>query len=228
MTDRSTKDLLLDAAQRLFARDGVRETRIRDINELAGQRNPSALHYHFGTREALLEAILARYQRAVDVEVSAALDRLDAGGSDLGIREIVEAAVEPAVATLDTQEGRDCVRIIPPLLPALSRNLRAGDIYPITPGTRRILVLLDERMAERALPERVRRERLVSYAVVFTTLMGERANAVEGGGDLPLTADEFAIHLSDTLEGLLVASSHLADEERRASRRGARPERQVG
>ena len=77
MTERSTKDRLLDAAQRLFARDGVHGARIRDINALAGQRNPSALHYHFGSREALLEAILARYQRDVDINVAAALDRLE-------------------------------------------------------------------------------------------------------------------------------------------------------
>jgi AcrR family transcriptional regulator len=217
MTERSTKDRLLDAAQRLFARDGVHGARIRDINELAGQRNPSALHYHFGSREALLEAILARYQRDVDINVAAALDRLETGGRELGIREIVEAAVRPEVRTLDTQEGRDCVRIIPPLLPVLSRNLRAGNIYPITPGTRRILELLDQRMAERSLPERVRRERLVTYAVVFTTMLGERANAIEEGGELLLTGDEFAVHLVDMLEALLAAPSGLpgADRSRR-------------
>ncbi len=62
-----TKDRLLDAAQRLFARDGVQGARIREINELAGQRNPSALHYHFGSRMAVVEAILLRYQSAIDL-----------------------------------------------------------------------------------------------------------------------------------------------------------------
>ena len=52
-----TKDRLLDAAQRLFARDGVQGARIRQINDLAGQLNPSALHYHFGSRMAVLEAL---------------------------------------------------------------------------------------------------------------------------------------------------------------------------
>lgn len=201
----TTKDLLLDAAQHLFARDGVQGARIREINELAGQRNPSALHYHFGSRTALVRAVLERYQRAVDVTAAEALDRLEDAGHAPDVREIVEVVVRPEVQTLGTQAGRDCVRIIPQLLPELSRNLRAGVVYPITPVTRRIMAMLDERMATRSIPERVRRERLVSYAIVFTTLLGERAHQVEAGGDLLLTDPEFAVHLVDVLEAVLLA-----------------------
>ncbi|MGH9227250.1 MAG: TetR/AcrR family transcriptional regulator [Acidimicrobiales bacterium] len=214
MTRRSTKDRLLDAAERLFARDGVQGARIRDINELAGARNPSALHYHFGSRRALVEAVLLRYQSAVEVEVAAAFAALEASGREPDVREIVEAVVRPEVATLDTQSGRDCVRIIPQLLPELSRNLRAGVVYPTTPESWRILTMLDERMAAQSLPEHVRRERLVTYAVVFTTMLGERAHAVEEGGDLLLTSDEFAVHMVDTLEALLVAPSHVPTRKR--------------
>lgn len=211
MTDESpsTKDLLLDAAQQLFARDGVQGARIRDINELAGQRNPSALHYHFGSRMALVQAVLERYQRAIDVKAAEALDRLEGEGREPDVREIIEAVVRPEVKTLDTQEGRDCVRIIPQLLPELSRNLRAGVVYPITPVTRRILSTLDERMAAQSIPEHVRRERLVTYAVMFATLCGERAHQVEEGGDLLLSSGEFAVHLVDTLEAVLVAPSNV-------------------
>lgn len=209
MTARPTKDRLLDAAERLFARDGVQGARIRDINELAGARNPSALHYHFGSRGAVVEAILLRYQMPIDEHAAAALDALEATGRQPTEREVVEAVVRPEVAALDTQSGRDCVRIIPQLLPALSRNLRAGVVLPTTPGSRRILTTLDERMAARSLPEHVRRERLVTYAVVFTTMLGERAHALEEGADLLMSGDEFAVHMIDTLEALLVAPSNV-------------------
>lgn len=205
----TTKDRLLDAAERLFARDGVHSARIRDINELAGQRNPSALHYHFGSRMAVVEAILLRYQSAIDVTVADALDRIEVDGRDLDVRDVVAAVVRPEVTALDTQSGRDCVRIIPQLLPALSRNLRAGVVYPATLQSRRILDLLDARMAARSLPERVRRERLVTYSLVFTTMLGERAHAIEEGLDLLLNRDEFAGHMIDLLEALLTAPSHL-------------------
>lgn len=214
MTRRATKDRLLDAAERLFARDGVQGARIRDINELAGARNPSALHYHFGSRGAVVEAILMRYQTPIDEQAAAALDGLEATGQQPTERQIIEAVVRPEVAALDTQSGRDCVRIIPQLLPALSRNLRAGVVLPTTPGSRRILTMLDERMATRSLPEHLRRERLVTYAVVFTTMLGERAHALEEGGDLLMSGDEFAVHMVDTLEAMLVAHSSIPQRRR--------------
>ena len=65
-------------------------------------------------------------------------------------------------------------------------------------------------MAARSIPERVRRERLVTYSLVFTTMLGERAHAIEEGLDLLLSRDEFAIHMVDLLEALLTAPSRLA------------------
>jgi AcrR family transcriptional regulator len=207
---RGTKDRLLDAAERLFARDGVQGARIRDINELAGQRNPSALHYHFGNRMAVVEAILLRYQTAIDLKVAEALDHIEAAGREPDVRDIVGAIVPAEVEALETQSGRDCVRIIPQLLPALSHNLRTGVVYPATTQSRRVLALLDERMAARSLPAHVRRERLVTYALVFTTMLGERSHAIEQGPDHLLTRDEFTVHMIDVLEALLVAPSSLS------------------
>jgi AcrR family transcriptional regulator len=209
---RSTKDRLLDAAERLFARDGVQGARIRDINELAGQRNPSALHYHFGTRMAVVEAILLRYQSAIDVTVAEALAHIEDDGREPDVREVVSAVVPAEVEALDTQSGRDCVRIIPQLLPALSRNLRTGVVSPATVQSRRIFALLDDRMAGLGLPEHVRRERLVTYALVFTTMLGERAHAIEQDPDLLLTRDEFTDHMVDVLEAILVAPSSLSPD----------------
>ncbi len=73
---RDTKEQLILAAEHLFARQGIEGTHIRDINRLSGQRNPSAVHYHFGSKEGLLEAILVRHQQAVEVEVARRLDEL--------------------------------------------------------------------------------------------------------------------------------------------------------
>lgn len=216
MTEGDTKQRLIDAAERLFARDGVQGARIREINELAGQLNPSALHYHFGSRMGLVEAILERFQSSIDVEVAANLEQLEAGGREPDVHEIVGAVVEPELAALESQSGRDCVRIIPQLLPTLSANLRAGGVAdPATIQSRRILGLLDDRMAALALPDRVRRERLVTYALVFTTMLGERAHVIEQDSNPLLNNDEFASHMIDVLGALLIAPSHLSAERRR-------------
>lgn len=55
-----TRDRLLDAAETLFAKKGFGAVTTRAILRAAGQRNESALHYHFGGRQGLIEALHER------------------------------------------------------------------------------------------------------------------------------------------------------------------------
>jgi AcrR family transcriptional regulator len=54
-----TRDRILDAAERLFADDGFEGASIRAIVD-AAKVNLAAVHYHFRSKEALLEAVLTR------------------------------------------------------------------------------------------------------------------------------------------------------------------------
>ena len=56
---KTTKERILDSAEHLFARNGFRGTSLRAITGTAGV-NLAAVNYHFGTKEALLEAVLER------------------------------------------------------------------------------------------------------------------------------------------------------------------------
>jgi AcrR family transcriptional regulator len=51
---------LLDTALRLFAAQGIAAVSLREIRLAAKQRNAGALHYHFGSKEGLLRALLDR------------------------------------------------------------------------------------------------------------------------------------------------------------------------
>ncbi len=51
--------MLLDAATTLFAQRGIDNVSIAEIVRTAGQRNTSAVHYHFGSRDEILRAVLA-------------------------------------------------------------------------------------------------------------------------------------------------------------------------
>ena len=55
-----TRQRLLDAAARLYAERGIENVSIAEIVRAADQRNASAVHYHFGGRDDLLQALLAR------------------------------------------------------------------------------------------------------------------------------------------------------------------------
>ncbi|GGV45652.1 hypothetical protein GCM10010261_20120 [Streptomyces pilosus] len=52
----STRDRLLNAAEKLFLEHGVNQVSVRAINSEAGL-NPGAVHYHFGSRDGLVAAL---------------------------------------------------------------------------------------------------------------------------------------------------------------------------
>ena len=56
----STRDQLLDAAEELFIKEGLNGASLRAIGRRAGQRNASALQYHFENRDGLILALLGR------------------------------------------------------------------------------------------------------------------------------------------------------------------------
>ncbi|WP_344873415.1 TetR/AcrR family transcriptional regulator [Nonomuraea antimicrobica] len=60
------RSLIMDTAERLYATRGLAAVSIRQIGEAAGQRNKSAVQYHFSGRDALIKAILAEHAAAIE------------------------------------------------------------------------------------------------------------------------------------------------------------------
>ncbi len=56
----STRDVILDAAERLFADRGFAAVSMRQIAAEAGLKNQASLYHHFRNKRALYEAVLAR------------------------------------------------------------------------------------------------------------------------------------------------------------------------
>lgn len=65
------------AGEHFFARHGLDQVSVQDITKRSGQRNASAIHYHFGSREGLLEAITTEDQTRTDAVHQAGLDKLE-------------------------------------------------------------------------------------------------------------------------------------------------------
>jgi AcrR family transcriptional regulator len=59
----STVDRILDTAEALFAEKGFAETSLRAITSKAGV-NLAAVNYHFGSKEALIQAVFQRFLEA--------------------------------------------------------------------------------------------------------------------------------------------------------------------
>ncbi len=106
-----TKTSLLDAAERLFAEHGVTASSLRAITRAAGA-NLAAVHYHFGSKEALVQAVFARRLAPLNRQRLAALSRCEADGCR-DLDAIVRAFVAPPLRMIrDTPGGRDFARLV--------------------------------------------------------------------------------------------------------------------
>lgn len=102
---------LLDTAEELLDRHGIDGVSIRTLTKASGHRNSSAVNYHFGTREQLIAAVLARRQIVVESRRNTLLDELAASG-DVSPTAAVRAAMLPLVELLDDAAGRRYVRLL--------------------------------------------------------------------------------------------------------------------
>jgi AcrR family transcriptional regulator len=107
----TTRQQLISAAETLFAERTIDAVSLREINSTAGQRNSSALQYHFGDRAGLLRAVLARHHTDVDLRRHAMLDEYESSVDD-DLRALVGALVRPPASKLaDPDGGRAYLRI---------------------------------------------------------------------------------------------------------------------
>jgi AcrR family transcriptional regulator len=102
-----TCERILDAAEELFAERGILATSLRVLTKAAGV-NLAAVHYHFGSKQALLDAVLERRAKAVNLERLASLARMEAlaEGRQLHVAEILSAFVLPGARSLEALPDR--------------------------------------------------------------------------------------------------------------------------
>jgi AcrR family transcriptional regulator len=96
----ATRQSILEAAARIFRRDGYSAARLADIAAEIGMKAGS-LYYHFGSREALVEAVMEFGTRRTHQAVREALDALPA---EAGALARLEAAIEKHLIMVLAQE----------------------------------------------------------------------------------------------------------------------------
>jgi AcrR family transcriptional regulator len=96
-----TCERILDAAEQLFAEHGIRATSLRAITREADV-NLAAVHYHFGSKEGLLDAVIERQAQVVNESRLDELARLEqqAGGEGPTPEALLAAFILPAVSRL--------------------------------------------------------------------------------------------------------------------------------
>ncbi|MCU1486602.1 MAG: transcriptional regulator, tetR family [Actinomycetia bacterium] len=168
----ATREKLLDAATKAFAEHGVLNASLLDITRQAGQRNRGALHYHFGSRDGVLVAVLERHvgflaQREGEL-LAKALETSE-------LPPVVEAIVRPAVELAESGwRGRCCLLIIAELAEEDPRDL-APDVTAALDRTGGLAVYatLAERMPP--MPAAVLHERQALITEFILRSVADRA-----------------------------------------------------
>lgn len=199
-----TRDRLLDAAARLYAERGVDNVSLAEIVRAANQRNASAVHYHFGSRDEVLRALLARH---VPVIAERRHQLLVAARSrpEADIRSATEAVVRPV--TEFAQRGwreRAYLQIGSEMTGAVDRT---------TPEIRDLLAQTEGHQAWELMRQRcpgvpgdlwrVRRDICIAF---IGRAAADRARSLDRGvqGEV-LSDDRFVDNLLDMVTGAMTA-----------------------
>jgi AcrR family transcriptional regulator len=102
---------LLDTAEELLDRHGIDGVSVRTVTKAAGHRNSSAVNYHFGNRDQLIQAVFDRRQAVVEARRAVLLEQMEADG-ELTPRDAVMVAIAPLVDLLDDECGRRYLRLV--------------------------------------------------------------------------------------------------------------------
>lgn len=196
LADGDPKIALILAAEVAFARDGIDGASLREIAAKAGQRNHHAVQYHFGSREALVQAVfdyrMDQMEPARGAMLTAALQADRTGAT----RAIAEAIFLPQIELIDEYGDNSYAAFLSEYL-LRYQGRRFGDFGErIAPHLGQILQLLRERMV--SLPEAAAQRRLVTACFMFLNILIIYTRGGNSG------AETFDAALRDTLDQIVL------------------------
>jgi len=100
-----TRQLLLRAAERLYAKRGIDGVSLREINREAQQKNSSAIHYYFGSRDAVIDGIFEMRATYINRRRREALDEVNKDPESITVRKLIFGVLLPQVELLSEEKG---------------------------------------------------------------------------------------------------------------------------
>ncbi len=172
-TGKDIKTAILDAAELLMAEHGIKGVSLRGILA-AADANTASLHYHFGSREGLVKAILARHGRWTTLRRLEMLNELEARGHAPDVHTLVDAVVDPMLELLGAQgeAGRRFLRFLARLQSDRTDVHQAEEDRYFPDARERMAALLAECCSH--LPQEERRRRVT---MMIDTMLQSLANA---------------------------------------------------
>lgn len=208
----SRRDQLMSTAETLFAQKGIDAVSLNEINKTAGQRNTSALHYHFGGKDGLVEAIVYRHYEAIDVMLNQGLDELEAS-RPFTLRQLIVTSITPFVEQLEDERGVNYLRIVNQLFNKSTDMIIVGHPQGEDKARLRLFELYNEICTD--FPAAVRTSRLLLFSSLLFHSLASYAQFSASDSSNPFGNENlFLNNLIDSLEGLMQAP--LSDETKAA------------
>ena len=128
----STRDLILDAAERCFAGRGFAGVSVREIAAEAGLKNQASLYHHFRDKRALYEAVLAR---GITPIIALVAEGGKSGAADAVLDRVLDYLEErPSLPRLIKRAGLDDSRYLRTTIGKLLRPLWAQGLNALEAG----------------------------------------------------------------------------------------------
>jgi AcrR family transcriptional regulator len=165
---------LILAAERLFAERGIEGVSLRQINQAANQKNIAAAHYHFGSRDGLVHAVLRHRWLRLDHRRAEMLGRT---GRTKDIRFYLEAFIEPLTEELlPREEGNYYLRFVS----QYGRfRLDLDAVKSVTPAGVQIYSEIEKFLSY--LPEHVRRFRIHHLISLIHSILARTEEQMSNG-----------------------------------------------
>jgi AcrR family transcriptional regulator len=175
-----TKKRILDSAERLFAENGFDSTSLRAIIADA-QVNLAAIHYHYHSKEALLDAIILRRIEPINRQRLELLDACEraAGDSPAPLEAVIEAFLAPAFRVASDQTNQSFARLMgrifteKSLVPRMKKHM--GEMLA------RFIQALQNAVPELPRQEVFWRIQFMGGAMALTLLRGQDLELLSGG-----------------------------------------------
>ena len=185
----SGRDALIRAAERLFGERGITAVSLREVAAAAGQANNSAVRYHFGSRDGLVDAIFTYRMARIDERRRA---MLASAGPDPGVRTLLQAFVFPLAESIGHEDGVSWyARFLRQVVFDPGFDVFAPPRDEVARGLRSVIDDLMHHIAH--LPEPIQARRMLQVAqLVVHALADQETQLAHGATAIPssvLTAD---------------------------------------
>lgn len=192
MTQIDTKTRILDCAEQMFAHEGFHNTSLRKLTALAGA-NLASVNYHFGTKEALLQAVIERRLLPLNKIRKLTIEQVlkDAQKKKIApvAADVLRAFIVPTLEFRHSSKGaKDFISLIGRSLSEPDETVRTCFINLAMPNFQLLFTALHQTLPQ--LPEPILLARLQFIMGTLSHVMCMSSNSLFNRPELPTMPEQ--------------------------------------